>query len=410
MFGGEVAGFASISVADLTSLSALATSGFLQGTLAYVAASGGSYWSWYPTGSTVPAGAVTQAGVNGTWALAPSIVQTQPDNVTNILPLMVQPAASPGYTTPSPALFEFGVEEELFTTTYDAVGHLGYNIFGANATEPQVRWSIESNYEFAPGDKRVEAHLQCYEPGTVAGFIRPLSISYQRGNSTAPAGPKGLLEIFMQWNDAGTPNSAFLSFSEYSTSSQIVNWKTDSVQFVPAQYIFNYNVAIWQTAYAAGTNPNSVFSLRADSVGANRIEIDGYNQLYTLKIANTRCIYAYGGQLSLGFVVKGDGAPLLYAATAPTLGHGGATVLTATQASNPVLQLTDTGLTSNATVTLPTTASPAEWTVDLTGVVFGGHSVNLTMGTGGKTVTVSAQSVVRVYSDGVGKLYALTYT
>lgn len=62
-----------ISVATQSALAAQPPTNlsFIYGTIAFVQASGGSYWAWYPTGATIPSGATTQSGLGGTWVLLP---------------------------------------------------------------------------------------------------------------------------------------------------------------------------------------------------------------------------------------------------------------------------------------------------------------------------------------------------
>ena len=70
-----------ISVAAKSNLSAQPVVSSPQGTQAYVQASGGSYWSWFPTGTTIPAGAQTQAGNGGTWVFSALGTTTTPATV-----------------------------------------------------------------------------------------------------------------------------------------------------------------------------------------------------------------------------------------------------------------------------------------------------------------------------------------
>lgn len=97
--------------------------------------------------------------------------------------------------------------------------------------------------------------------------------------------------------------------------------------------------------------------------------------------------------------IQGNAQPLTLGHTTVTLGHGGTTVLTSTQYQNPILVLSDTGLTSDATVQVPATAGSIYY-VTTALVVNGGHSIFLNFG-GGPTVTLAAAASVVLF-DGNG--------
>lgn len=100
-----------------------------------------------------------------------------------------------------------------------------------------------------------------------------------------------------------------------------------------------------------------------------------------------------------------DGGPPLPAGLFPfALSHGGPTSLSVPAFGLPIVPLTDSGLTSNATVTFP--APTTVYLVDLTGVTFGGHTVILQAGTGAKTASVTAAGVYLVYVTG-NNVYAV---
>ncbi len=95
--------------------------------------------------------------------------------------------------------------------------------------------------------------------------------------------------------------------------------------------------------------------------------------------------------------------PLQLAIATQTLGHGGTTTLSAAKYSCPILQLTDSGLTSGATLVLPSTT--ALYMIDTTGVSFGAQTLTIE-GAGGTTKTVSrvaaSGTVFWVYVYGSG--------
>jgi hypothetical protein len=82
--GGGVPGTTGgiISVATTAALASQPPTPLVDGSLAFVQANGGSYWAWYPTGYSVPAGTVTTtAGNGGVWAFVKRATASTPATV-----------------------------------------------------------------------------------------------------------------------------------------------------------------------------------------------------------------------------------------------------------------------------------------------------------------------------------------
>lgn len=137
-----------------------------------------------------------------------------------------------------------------------------------------------------------------------------------------------------------------------------------------------------------------------------------YNAGYATQLmglSETGTLALLQGPLAVSTGIGGNGTPFQWTNASTTLGHGGTTSLTDAQCSHPEIILTDSGLTSNSTVTFSTTTGPTEWTVDLTGVSFSAYTATLEVGTAAKTVIVAAPGLYKIHSDGAGKLYSLLY-
>jgi hypothetical protein len=410
------------SVADLTALANLCTDTFVPGTLAYVAAPTAAYYAWAPNDARTPDGSTIIAGKGGNWILhakeagavalagengsvpMPSgvtITQAQLDSEP-IFPLSLQPSA------PGAAAFGLRMDSTPFNSTYDNVLHLGYNV-AFTEPEPRALWSIETDYESTPGNQTVEMHAQVYETGYSGGLIRPFSISYQRGSSTAPAAPRGQLGLTFEYSDAGAgPGVGYLSINEHSTGAQQVKFMTGQMLFAPPRFQVNANDGMIVKSWLPG--PNCVIELAAGANGDESLLVDGYNHRFAFEQQGAVVFQiGYAGTVTSSLPLGGTTTPLQMASTAVPLGGGGTTTLTAAQYTRPALRLTDPGLTANATVVLPTTQGPTEWTIDLTAVAFGAATVTLQVGTTAKPLVVSGPAVLRVYSDGVGSVYGLAY-
>jgi hypothetical protein len=187
---------------------------------------------------------------------------------------------------------------------------------------------------------------------------------------------------------------------------------TSTLVLQPTNYSIEFGSSL--TIYGlqnSQTIEGSGIRLQATADGLNNFVMDGYNSQSYVQHGGHTVICFNANEIQCCEPLRGATSPLLFASSgAIALSHGGTTSLSAVQSAKPMLQFTDSGLTENATVVLPTTAGPAEWTVDLTGINFGGRNVTLSMGTAAKMVTISTPSVIRVYSDGAGRLFALTYT
>lgn len=99
-------------------------------------------------------------------------------------PLSIQPV------DPTKAPFGVWLDGANFgwSQTIDVSMHVGYNCTGGIATEPQIRWSIEQDFEESPGVHYCEMHAQIYEPGVSRGFVRPFTAYYIRGSGLMSSG------------------------------------------------------------------------------------------------------------------------------------------------------------------------------------------------------------------------------
>jgi Pectate lyase superfamily protein len=105
--------------------------------------------------------------------------------------------------------------------------------------------------------------------------------------------------------------------------------------------------------------------------------------------------------------IGGYQGPLLLASTRVGL-TSGATTLTS-EADHPTIIFTG-ALTGDCTIQFPVSPYPVEWTLDFTAAAFNSHTIHLQTGAGAKAISVTTESVLRLYSDGISSLRALIYT
>lgn len=372
--------------------------------------------AWFPDGlydidtvPTIPAGSMlrvspgatftgTQAAVMTALAAPEALQQNGAASTTAATPIQAIQSANNGNGAFG------GFEQFLFSTpfagTWDNLMCFGWNASRRNATDAVSRWNWEQNY-FVGGQNLFETYLE-YWPWGQGSFYRPLYTNCNRSTAEgvtiiAHGLGNGANSAVAIQNGEGT-----ISYALFGAATSEAGGVTIGVAALP----FTLAGQMFTATTGNATWTSSGF---IDFVAVN-IYLDGT----TTHFRNDGASSTYGQIGAAGLQIQvpllGQSVPLQTGSASVGLSHGGATVLTAPQYQNPTILLTDTGLTSTATVTLPTTTGPSEWTVNTLGVTFGGHSVVLSMGTGAKQVTVNAGSVQRIYSDGTGNLYALTYT
>jgi hypothetical protein len=116
----------------------------------------------------------------------------------------------------------------------------------------------------------------------------------------------------------------------------------------------------------------------------------------------------------VGGGVDGDfftNKPFNFGTSTQTLGHGGTTSISTGNATAPYTIVTDTGLTSNATVAYPAASdvTGAVYYLDATGVTFSAHTISVTINSHTWGTTISAGGVWQLIYNGT-QFYGIALT
>lgn len=153
------------------------------------------------------------------------------------LPLVFQPRSTTDGITKAAWVLQYSSGK--FINTFDEVLDLGYNVDNRVPAEPTARWTIESDYEYAPGSRLMEMHGQFSSQGGGAGVsARWLSASFDRATHVE--------SVALNFRDGAAPGTGVISISELNTGAEQWEWRVNQVTIVPSNYtmVFNNGVNI----------------------------------------------------------------------------------------------------------------------------------------------------------------------